>query len=599
MRPDMTALVIALVSLASQLTAFGGVFDDAAFYFNANSLNTSGKFATGDLPDRRYVADPDNAINKAKVNGTTSCVQFRDEAVVHPFANVTNVERCLYLTKTHTGEGADAYCTAGAVTLPDLFNVTNAAEFTVVMRLRWDGVPDEFDSSKVARSELIDLGLNGTMKSGYFIAVDRSDGRIWVRDGSHNNTFYLGSSGASYGLVTNVWTDLSISHGKDSTGKWAFQLHLFDTEKNVQNGQWRSASCYNADSVLAIASATNSPFRIGAVDSIGNGARKVSSNSAGARAFAGSISQLAIWPRALSKAEVAEAFGGNALKFEMGVENGKSSEFGGTGSSVVANVTNDWYSMPPTLTSERSSVTINYVVPAHEAGLPQILRFVPTSGSAQGFLTVKANGVAVGTESLVSGKPLMFWIDGKNLLEGSNALTLEWSGLGTLGIDAVSLGGSWCLGIADKSTREFNSTANRYQSDYYLNPPTTWKRFNPNVQQSENYSRNTIHFSLPSSFATNGRYRVEIPCHTYWSANGEGGLFSVAVNGDEKVRVRMESPSYSDWGKLVIDLGEGVLRGGENTIQLHNVNDVGATEQYDYVCLRAKRPPTGLMIIFR
>lgn len=582
----------ALALVAGLSTVRASVFDDAAFWYHASSPNAGGAFRTGDFTDNRFAADADHWLNQSSVEGVASCVQVREENVVHPYSCATNVERVIRLEKVVSGASASA----GILKMPNLFTVTNSGPMTVVLRLRWDGMAETLDSGNT-RSEVLGIGFNGasTVESGYYIALDRTTRRFYVVDRKKYATLMFGGESDDYRVTPDEWVDVAFAW----RGEGHIDMYLFQEGSSMVNGAWHNATATLKAETIATTDMSDTPFRLGAIDTVATGAR--SGKSASAKAFSGSFSQVAIWARCLSQGEIAEAFGGSALKFEYGVENGLSSEFGGTGEAVVANVTNAWRLLPPALTDVNPSVSIDFDVPAYEAGLPQMLRFVSTPQSSAGMLAVSLNGEPVAEDVVSPGKATMFDIKKNLLVDGKNTLTLTWKGTGALGIDALACGGSWQLGYDDGSCNEFMKT-NQYRKKYFLAGPQTWgTRCNRNIYASSiNYADNTIVFSLPESFTSKRRYNLDFRC--YRNLKQVPPTVKVTLNGVEKVVQAIDAPSPG-LQTVSIPLAEGDLRPGVNEVRFDSIRGSDPTADdsvyADYLRLTIRPERKGLTLSLR
>ena len=593
MKHSTTALVAMVAACLAILTpAFaseagtGDVFTDAAFWFSgACDANGDGKFDKGELRDVRHFDDASHTLNQGDMSGCSrSYITVTNMPVVHPHACFTNAsEKCLNFLQPVNNSNL---ISPTAIRLPALFPVRYQDGFTAVLRFRWAGPTKE-----TGVSYLVSLGYGDSNSNGGLIfGMDNATGNLRAY-------FYAGATqvygtSATYAIHSNVWADVALVVGDGKV-----TVYRIMEDYNMASGQWYIYRTSLPAAAVADTTSAGTCFDIGyGGGNLPNGPR-ATSNSAAWNVFRGQIQQVAIWNRALSAHEVAEAFGCQADKLRFGVPDGGSGEFAGMTRDGAPAKPEDWRDFAASLTPADPSLTLRFALGAHEAGLAQTLGVLSTPSSSAGDMAIHVNGQPVGELRALPGRFKSIFIPKNQTVAGENTITLTWRGSGACTIDALTLGGSWQIGLEDSSTTGFN-TRNQYMKTYYAFGPQTWRRFNNGVSSSANYEDNTVVFMLsePSAF---GEHVLEVPC--WCSTSGSDPLETrVSVNGVEKMVANVTSRSTLTPDLIRLRLGEGELSPGPNTIEFRNIHETtGTAVVYDYVRLTALPPRGNTCILIR
>ena len=581
-------LGLAAAALAPEIAAADGgdVFADAAFWFSgAYDANGDGKFDKGDFRDVRHFDDSSHALNQGDITGCSrSDIAVTNMPVVHPHACFTNAsEKCLNFLQPVNSSNM---ILPTAIHLPTLFPVRYQDGFTAVLRFRWAG-----PTKATGNSYLVSLGYGDSNSNGGLVfGMDNATGNLKAYFNVGATQTY--GTNASYAIHSNVWADVALVVGD---GKVA--VYRIMEDYNMANGQWYIYRTSLPAAAVADTTSAGTRFAIGCTGGALPTGPRGTSNSAAWNVFRGQIQQVAIWNRALSAHEVAEAFGCQADKLRFGVPDGGSGEFAGTTRNGAPAKPEDWRDYAASLTSADPSLTLRFPIGAQEAGMAQSLGVLATPYSSAGDMAIGLNGRPVGELRVSPGRFKSIFIPKNQTVEGENTLTLTWCGSGNCNIDALTVGGSWQIGLEDSSTSGFN-TRNQYMKTYYAFGPQTWKRFNNGVSSSANYEDNTVVFMLSESSAS-GEHFLEVPC--WCSTSGSDPLETrVSVNGVEKTVANVTSRSTLTPDIIQLRLGENDLSPGVNTIEFRNIHETtGTAVVYDYVRLTALPPQGSTCILIR
>ena len=561
----------------------GDVFSDAAFWFSgAYDANGDGRFDKGDLRDVRHFDDASHALNQGDMTGVgRSYITVTNMPVVHPHACLTNAsEKCLnFLQPVNNSNPSSPQISPTSIHLPTLFPVRYQDSFTAVLRFRWAGPTKE-----TGNSYLVSLGYGDSNSNGGLVfGIDNATGNLkaYIKSGGVQT---YGTS-ESLAIHSNVWADVALVVGDGQV-----TVYRIMEDYNMANGQWHIYQTPLPSAAVADTTSTGTRFAIGCEGANLPTGPRGTGNTGAWNVFRGQIQQLAIWNRALSAHEVAEAFGCQADKLRFGVPDGGAGEFAGAARDGAPANPEDWRDFSSSLTSGDPSLTLRFTLGAHEAGLAQHLGVLSTPNSSAGTVALHVNGQAVEEKVVAAGVLKSFFIPKNKTVEGVNTITLTWGGSGAFVIDALSLGGSWQIGLNNSATSEFH-TRNRFMKTYYAFGPQTWSRFNNGVGSDTNYEDNTAVFMLSEASAA-GEHFLEIPfaCGT---SGTEALEVQISVNGVVKTVANVTSRHIANPDITRLRLGEGELSAGANTIEFRNLHETTQTAVvYDYVRLLA-RPPRG------
>lgn len=559
----------------------GDVFSDAVFWFSgAYDDNGNGCFDTGDFRDVRHFDDASHWLNQGVKNGySNTYIAITNMPVVHPHACFTNAnEKCLDFLQP-LDEADSSKIKATGIRLPTLFPVCYQSNLTAVIRFRWAGRTRENGNTY-----LVSLGFGDSSNpGGLALGIENTTGNLKAYYTS-GGTQVLSSS-SSLAIHSNVWADVAIVIDSGTV-----KVYRIMEDYYMDRGQWHIYQTSLPSAAVADTTSAGTRFAIGNNgENLPTFAATTSSGYAW-NVFRGQVQQVAIWNRALSAHEVAEAFGCQADKLRFGVPDGGSGEFADTTRDGAPAKPEDWRDFASSLSSADPSLTLRFTLGAHEAGLAQTLGVLSTPYSSAGSVSLQVNGQTVAEKVVAAGLLKSFFIPKNKTVEGENTITLTWGGSGAFVIDALTLGGSWQIGLEDSSTSGFHKR-DQYLKTYYAFGPQTWSRFNNGVSSDTNYEDNTMVFMLSEASAA-GEHTLKVP--VICSTQGTDPLeVRVSVNGTVKDVVNVTTRDWSSPQIVNLRLADGELNAGANTIEFRNIHETtGTAVVYDYVRLTA-RPPRG------
>lgn len=314
------------------------------------------------------------------------------------------------------------------------------------------------------------------------------------------------------------------------------------------------------------------------------------SHNAG-KAFRGSIHEIAFWKRALSDDELVEALAWpNTDVLKMGVADGSSAEFSGTGASGSAQRDDHLWDLPREIPAG-GSLTLNFPLLAkHNANLPQVLRWTSTPDSAPADLRVALNGQTVGSLAARPGAASRLFMPGAFFQAGDNALVLTRTdgGAQPLKLDALALGGSWAVGLDDAAYLEFGHEGSP-GVDYWVadgNMKDVRRAF-----LGQGVTNQVWHFTVPDGLAG---YSASLTFKVR-SAASNGTMLNIDCDGETFASKLM--PAHGD--TFTLDFPVERLVPGPHTLNLRNGVPGSGYWSPDYVTFVLGKIPDGTMMIVR
>lgn len=538
------------------------------------------------------------------VNGNET-VMMTEMPVYDPWFglnSLTNDLPCLYFPQTVKTVDGVTCCAAEYVAFNRNFATSDC---TIHVRFKWDGntVPDSHNC---------------------FIAMN---GYSWSNNRGWGLGLYEWSS-------VSTEADLLVMVGKQSvralklySGEWYDAVCTMEkvdgTNCNVtcylcrENGYRSKVESFSGKLFSASITPSNIGFWLGGENRNESGWRPVSANTA-KNVFRGAIADVKLWNRVLNADEVNLLFSGlTGERWNVGAENGGNSEFGVEDAAPdVFNVdTDSWSAFPRALTDARQEFTVSAPWQASENRLPQILSVTPIlsdeiTGSCP--VEVSVNGRVAGAFDLA--KQTQFRIKKRFVVRGADGrLYVKLRRLtsnGTLGIDAVSLSGSFQIGTRNNTNQEFTTTRRTGQT--FVAGDTNTKHFvdalwhnNSGRADGANvsaYSNVCIYAHIPVE-ATKApmTFRTRLNCRG--TQNEPVHSIGLYVNGARKILwTGNGSNAMQDFS---YDFAAGEMPSGLVSFMLSDDSLMpGATSQnrwayIDFVTLEATGNPDGTVITLK
>ena len=342
-------------------------------------------------------------------------------------------------------------------------------------------------------------------------AMTANPGRLYCIQG--NRGFSVGDTIPIY---TNRWYDVAYSMKNVGNGRCDVTFAAAEARRteNACTGLVfyvvrQDTGCFTNETCYA---ETGRNSYIGG-EAIGGWSRGGDNSAQGAKGFNGSLQRLAVWRRALSRDEIAEAFVQMPPLFRVGTENGSAAEFGAADETPDAmNAEFDpWYRFRGTLSAAKPEVTINFTLRTESHLVPYVLRVKAAPGTGDTVLAPYVNGKPLGSKRIAAGGSKMWFVPTSLLASGAATLRLVRTGgtASSIAFDVVELNGSAAIGMDNGGTGEF-SQEGTVQSRMWVGQ-WNWKRYQRAIigGNSVQYWQRTGHylFWVPPELVENYQFR--------------------------------------------------------------------------------------------
>lgn len=508
-----------LVHLAKLRT--GDVWSDATYVFNFDTdLNGDGKVQAGEFR---------NALRfgSTNVNGSaqTLSTTISDAATVSGLKGMTWKTTDLPLPGRGLTRAGSTY-----LDLPGNWQLSNGitncwrngltykgsvtGEVTVVARVLVNNFA--YDCLGNSYAIVFNNGLDWNRAFGDEFGFNTLDaktgaqGRPFCIQG--NKTF----TASSIRVQTNRWYDVAYSMKNFGNGRCDVTFAVADVNPE---GSTLTGTVYQVVSVTA-GCFTNETFysapgRVCYVggEAVGGWTRGGDNSGQAAKGLNGCIQRIAVWPRALSRDEIGEAFVQAPPLFRVGTDNGSAEEFGRadeTPDAMDAEL-DPWYCFRGTLTAEKPAVTLNFTLRTESHKVPYVLRVKAAPGTGDTLLAASLNGQSLGSKSVKAGGEKVWFVPANLLKTGAATLRLERKGgsAASIAFDVVELNGSAAIGTANDSNGEF--TQEGFVQSLSFAGLWNWKRFQRAVIggiTNPLYQRNAyVKFWVPPELAEDYTFR--------------------------------------------------------------------------------------------
>ena len=321
------------------------------------------------------------------------------------------------------------------------------------------------------------------------------------------------------------------------------------------------------------------------------------------KAFRGSIAAVKAWKRLLTEGEMRSVMVGRyGGTFNVGVPNGSADEFGASG---VVEATFDptamaWQKMKKSLTAADRTLTLEVPLTAENAGLPRVLEIVPIFDGvgASCPVTVAANGATVGTFDLMdASKRAIVLRAGQVQRNASGKLVLTVSRpegcAGTLSFDAISLGGSWQVGIDNNTSTDMGDDAKGTSIAYLMGDPTY---LNAQRALTTSYRTLSLFFDVPKSSAGLHDYRYQVEIAGLW----EGGIHTYPIHVELNGNTLWSSSALTLNQVVTLNLSAADVKSGLNEIKWSlDAEEAGSWVSFDYHKLKMLPPRLGTIVVVK
>lgn len=573
--------VIAVASLAA-MPAAGGVYDDCAWWFRGGrDADSSGTLTTGEFYDEIHAGDPASAAHaNAVVSGTLTC---RDEPVRRACDALSATNTVPVVNIPQNGSTATAY-----VNTSDLMNDVLDGHFdayTLLFRVRRE--------RNTAANATQTFGLVGY--SSYY----NVGGLLrFVGDDDTENDKHI-----VYYINKTYWSQ-HYNTLKIPADEWV-DIAVVVSGTKVRIGVARPTASSSAKGIVF----EEKTFSADVMPQKGKGTWALfAEGAASGNFFSGSCQQVAVWPRALSDAEVVEAFGfPRPSVWQVGLENGGSNEFSSTHvASQTIDVQKPWHDVSPVLNAGESR-TVAFPLRAEEVDAgAQVLLIKPLSGSAT--LSVAINGQSVGSKSVQAGLAQHWFVPKAKLRRDTNELVISRidSGNAPLEIDMMQMSGSWQLGGYGDPWGDFANegcVTPNLETTADINPQHFPRVVGPAASSTVKSSQK-IRVWIPKAVADRCQTLLRIDSWLTGASLpvGGDGWVKLYVNGVEKMTLHQGAAvaTSSTAGQDQVEFSPGELQAGWNEFELRG-SSVSSSAYYlfDYIRFSILKELRGFMVIVK
>lgn len=595
LRVKLTLGVACILTLSG---AVAGVYDDAKAVFVGNGGGTSGanvRPTTCTWRDVRHAADPTAAThaNMTTCGVTPNYVAAYDNTIVYSNSDVNCLsagltlanEPVLYFNHKFRKEGETRYHTPNILNLGWTFPKN---EYTILMRFKPEEPIGMTSTEGTSDNTGVALfSVQGTwQKSGYnFGYCPNAAGtggalKVFGYGAVHSGN----ASGIRAMTVTNeVWHELAVTVSdkimtvylaKDPDG-------LGQVKRTSVTKDWSPHTSLDwftpeQDKTIVVGGSANTIAEKS--DMTGN-------------SFRGMIHMMAFWDRALTQAEINEAFSQgrpSVMRIGYGGAAAGSDQFAGAGGSLVTlSSANPWaWREFPTSLVKDATVTVPFVISERDAGYGQFLRVFGDATSGRGSLTVGLDGVNLGGLSIGPGDDSLF-IPGTALSSGAHTLTVTRSDAGedVVKLGSLSIEGSWCYKMVGKSSPVTDSHAVTPVTDGYIG--SVRKSLNQGEVNSQSFT-----FTLDEKIKAMGKLVFHLKLESSRSL----------VPSDMRVTLNGNAHSYENIaynGEIVMKLPVSELKVGENVVKVSCFDTETNWPSIERYALEATGLRNGFLLIFR
>jgi hypothetical protein len=429
MEIDCRSLVVAGGDVAIASAVAGDPFSGAYRWFR----NDGSEFR-----DVLRTAFPNSGAHTWNERGPSGNIVHSKVPVTCPYRGVTLPEEdCVYFkqeTRTENGSLQGKY----GCMYTSIFPVTNKLAHTSFIRFKIDSFQDPANLVARIYGTGYDWGKGRGM--AFFVRGDDPE-NLYIILGLGHTTLNIKDTldgEAKNRIAQGKWIDLAVVV-KDAVA------HVYVC---VEGGDFQDLGTHNGGAPASAEPGESSSMYIGTY----SGANSTSWTTSQLEQFRGWVHQAAVWPYALSESEVRAVFGFPSPEIaRIGVENGSSAEFAGSGAAAYTYPANADFRDAPSMIAADGSLTLVFDLADRDVR-GQLLKLAATANSAPATFAVSVNGSRITnyTEqyepfnefSVAPGETMVVGVQSRYLRAGSNTVTLTRidAGAGAVELDALSFG---------------------------------------------------------------------------------------------------------------------------------------------------------------
>jgi hypothetical protein len=288
-------------------------------------------------------------------------------------------------------------------------------------------------------------------------------------------------------------------------------------------------------------------------------------NSNSGKSFKGMINHLAVWNRALSYAEVTEAFGYPQSRFQIGLNNNSLYDLGPEAEADEQYWPNDpWYTMRRAVTAGNPLATLKipFTNDQHRLNYAFHVKTL-TDNNQSASLELIVNTTTNAAQAAGPGKDLIWFVSTNLLTRGTNTVTLRYAGgpSSYVGFDWLELAGSWQAGLENGNNADFSQEGGNLSAHFYVTESTwtnVYRAVLPGVTNA------FLHFTLSPELKSKYQYTYTTRVIQQGPSSITNYPFSVNVN-NLRIKSYAAVPNNT---YIRLPLERQDLVSGENVIQL-------------------------------
>ena len=345
------------------------------------------------------------------------------------------------------------------------------------------------------------------------------------------------------------------------------------------------------------------------------------------KGFAGDLQRIIMWDRALTETELIAAIRQPAQLFKVGLEDGKSGEFGDRGDITetyhAGLPETPWHFLPKSVDAANPELTMTVLATNDLSKMGNLLRVKAAEGAAGVTrLQPTINGTTLEPQDLAPLGEALWFVKPQTLVAGANN-TIVFNRLAagstaeSLEFDLIEMCGTWEIGVNNGISEEFSvenvapNPCTAYPGSYAygnvqrgiptLVPDLTLRFYMPQNLLDYDYVFKTRPLAQGASnadrYVSDGKVKVK-----------DQYPFRISLNGSEIY----STEGVANGTEIFIKIPAGTMTNGWNTILLTDrgggytyTDDQGKTQDnaywicWDYHALEVQRPPRGMMILLR
>lgn len=463
---------------------------------------------------------------------------------------------------------------------PDTFQANGlglAGSATLITRLRWDGKNTPLESVVWLYNNHLEWNAYRGWLFG--ISTNAAGGRL---------AFYTQRTTSTMDatLTNGVWYDVGVvvtDYGTNKVGTVEFYL-------------WHETGSlvYQKFNNIGITNSINpSPRTIVGSENHSNGYAAGNNH----KSFNGAVNHLAVWNRALSFAEVNEAFGNPQPLFQIGIKNNSPFDMRPESETAAEYIPGDpWHTMRRAVTATYREATLKIPLTNHQARLDYMFHVrTQTENNAPADIELIVNTFTNEARTAKLSNDLYWHVTTNMLFAGTNTFTLRYlSGTSPyVAFDWMELAGAWQVGLEDNSPSEFMLESSA-PADYFVTNPN-WKHVRRAI--SSGTTNTHVNFALSEELARRCFFTYTTRIVSQGGTETNQHAFSVDLNGTP-VRSFLPVPNGT---YIRIPLEQDLVQAGMNTIKIRYDDSpaIGGYLQFDFHRLEVADIPKGTIFWLR